>query len=63
MGTETNGMPEPDYSSLQQFLNQTIISYDPKFLMMQAKNGEEIIDADMELIKQLMAAGADFEII
>tara|TARA_R100001440_G_scaffold14809_1_gene25035 strand:+ start:7114 stop:9831 length:2718 start_codon:yes stop_codon:yes gene_type:complete len=63
MGTETNGMPEPDYSSLQQFLNQTIVSYDPKFLMMQAKNGEEIIDADMELIKQLMAAGADFEIM
>jgi len=63
MGTETNGMPKPDYSSLQQFLNQTIVSYDPKFLMMQAKNGEEIIDADMELIKQLMAAGADFEIM
>jgi hypothetical protein len=30
--------------------------------MTQARDGEEI-DADIELIKQLMAAGADFEII
>ena len=63
MGTETKGMPEPDYRSLQKFLNQAVVAYDPQTLLMQAKNGDEIIDADMKLIKDLMAAGADFEII
>jgi len=63
MGAETNGMPEPDYKSLQRFLNQAVVAYNPQTLMMQAKHGDEIIDADMKLIKDLMAAGADFEII
>tara|TARA_R100001510_G_C7654560_1_gene213245 strand:+ start:437 stop:3328 length:2892 start_codon:yes stop_codon:yes gene_type:complete len=63
MGTETKGMPEPDYRSLQKFLNQAVVAYDPQTLLMQAKQGDEIIDADMKLIKDLMAAGADFEII
>ena len=63
IGTETKGMPEPDYRSLQKFLNQAVVAYDPQTLLMQAKQGDEIIDADMKLIKDLMAAGADFEII
>ncbi len=63
MGIETKGMPEPDYRSLQKFLNQAVVAYDPQTLLMQASHGDEIIDADMKLIKDLMAAGADFEII
>jgi hypothetical protein len=62
MGAETGSKPAPDYTYLKQFLDASIVSYDPSFLMTQARDGEEI-DADMELIKQLMAAGADFEII
>ena len=62
MGAETGSKPAPDYTYLKQFLDASIVSYDPSFLMTQARDGEEI-DADMELVKQLMAAGADFEII
>lgn len=62
MGQEM-GAPNPDYSYLQQFLNSAVVAYEPEMLMMQAKHGSEIIDADMDLIKQLMAAGADFEMI
>jgi hypothetical protein len=62
MGAEMNNKPAPDYTYLKQFLDSSIVSYDPSFLMTQARDGEEI-DADIELIKQLMAAGADFEII
>ena len=63
-GQEMNAVEvPPNYEYLQQFLNEVIVGYNPEFLMTQAKDGSEIIDADMELIKQLMAAGADFEII
>tara|TARA_R100000541_G_scaffold53886_1_gene62190 strand:+ start:6012 stop:7817 length:1806 start_codon:yes stop_codon:yes gene_type:complete len=62
MGQEMNA-PMPDYSYLKQFLDDSLVSYDPEYLMMQAKNGGDIIDADVDLIKQLMAAGADFEMI
>ena len=65
--------PPPDYAYLQQFLNNAIVGYNPEFLMMQAnkgleimtqrKNGGQVIDADINLIKQLMAAGADFEML
>ena len=59
---ETGSRPEPNYAYLKEFLNAAIVSYEPSFLMAQARDGEEI-EADMNLIKELMAAGADFEII
>ena len=62
MGAETGGRPAPNYAYLKEFLDAAIVSYDPSFLMAQARDGEEI-EADMNLIKELMAAGADFEII
>lgn len=62
MGTETGGRPAPNYAYLKEFLDTAIVGYDPSFLMAQARDGEEI-EANMDLIKQLMAAGADFEII
>ena len=62
MGAETGNRPEPNYAYLKEFLNAAIVSYEPSFLMAQARDGEEI-EADMNLIKELMAAGADFEII
>lgn len=62
MGAETGSRPEPNYAYLKEFLNAAIVSYEPSFLMAQARDGEEI-EADMNLIKELMAAGADFEII
>jgi hypothetical protein len=63
MGQEISNNPPPDYSYLQEFLNDAIIGYNPKHLMMQSKNGGEIIDADINLIKELMAAGIEFEMI
>ena len=72
MGQEMNA-PLPDYTYLKQFLNNAIVGYDPEFLMRQAdyglemipqrKNGGQVIDADMNLIQQLISAGADFEML
>ena len=62
MGAEM-GAPPPDYTYLKQFLDNTIVGYDPEILMMQAQNGGTVMEANMELIKQLIAAGADFEML
>jgi len=73
VGQEMNGNTPSSSAYLQDFLNTMVVGYNPEFLMRQAnkgletmtqrKNGGQVIDANISLIKQLMAAGADFEML
>ena len=63
-GQPTNPQDGPDYSMLLQYIpSQSGARFDEMYLQKQMNDGGQIVDVDLELLKELMAAGADIEIL
>ena len=54
----------PDYSMLLQYIpTPTTVRFDEIYLQKQMQDGGQIVDVDIDTLKELMAAGADIEIL
>jgi len=63
-GQPTNPQAGPDYSMLLQYIpTPTTMRFDEIYLQKQMKEGGDIVDVDINTLKELMAAGADIEIL
>ena len=63
-GQPTNPQAGPDYSMLLQYIpSPTTMRFDEIYLQKQMKEGGDIVDVDINTLKELMAAGADIEIL
>lgn len=63
-GQPVNVPTGPDYSMLLQYIpTPTTMRFDEIYLQKQMNQGGQVVDVDMNLLKELMAAGADIEIL
>ncbi len=63
-GQPVNPQEGPDYSMLLQYIpSQSGARFDEMYLQKQMNDGGQIVDVDLELLKELMAAGADIQIL
>ena len=63
-GQPTNPQAGPDFSMLMQYIpTPTTMRFDEIYLQKQMEDGGQIVDVDIDTLKELMAAGADIEIL
>lgn len=63
-GGQPSTQTGPDYSMIMSYMpSQSLPRYSEEFLLRQMKDGGNIVDVDMDTLKELMAAGADIEIL